>query len=433
MPEFFRSRFHGRAGRVGYALLRAQERAATAFASAVLTVNDALGRSVDRARRPGGQGDRDPECPVADPVRSRQAPGPAVHGRWHAPARVRRRAEPDLRARRGLRSHRPDRRHSARRSRSASTSMAATSRRCRSVIERSTLGVEDRVTFHGRVPIEAVPAAIAAADVGLAPTRRSEFTDFSLSTKAYEYAAMGRTVVASRLPMVERIFGDDVVTYEPGDPDDLAVSPAAPRRRARAPGRPTRERPRARSRPRLGARSGALPRAHRGASQVVSGGSGGGTRRLPSGHRGASGDRGDPRAAVPRRGARVRRRVCRGRRLLRAVRVPHHRAPPARARAHGFDLAGVVLRAPAAPAPARRGAADPRHGRRLGRRPVAPARRRRRRRRRGRLALRLEPALRDPGDRLPPVGARAVAACSTSGRSASRNSSTSSGRRSCWS
>ena len=33
---------------------------------------------------------------------------------------------------------------------------------------------------------------------------------------------MGKPVVASRLPMVERTFGDDVVTYEPGDADDLA-------------------------------------------------------------------------------------------------------------------------------------------------------------------------------------------------------------------
>jgi glycosyltransferase involved in cell wall biosynthesis len=69
-----------------------------------------------------------------------------------------------------------------------------------------------------------VPAAIAAADIGLAPTRRSAFTDYSLSTKAFEYAAMARPVVASRLPMVERSFGDDVVTYEPGDADDLATA-----------------------------------------------------------------------------------------------------------------------------------------------------------------------------------------------------------------
>jgi len=79
------------------------------------------------------------------------------------------------------------------------------------------------VGFHGRIPIEDVPAAIAAADVGLAPTRRSAFTDFSLSTKAFEYAAMRRPVVASRLPMVERTFGDDVATYVAGDADDLLL------------------------------------------------------------------------------------------------------------------------------------------------------------------------------------------------------------------
>jgi glycosyltransferase involved in cell wall biosynthesis len=83
-------------------------------------------------------------------------------------------------------------------------------------------GVADRVTFHDRIPIDAVPAALAATDIGLAPTRRTPFTDYSLSTKVFEYAAMGRPVVASRLPMVVATFGDDVVTYEPGDAEDLA-------------------------------------------------------------------------------------------------------------------------------------------------------------------------------------------------------------------
>ena len=79
------------------------------------------------------------------------------------------------------------------------------------------LGIADRVTFHGRIPIEAVPSAIAAADIGLAPTRRDEFTDFSLSTKIFEYGAMGKPVVASRLPMVERTFpAGSVTVYEPG-------------------------------------------------------------------------------------------------------------------------------------------------------------------------------------------------------------------------
>ena len=90
--------------------------------------------------------------------------------------------------------------------------------------QAARLGIADRVGFHGRIPVDEVPAAIAAADIGLAPTRRSAFTDYSLSTKAFEYAAMARPVVASRLPMVERSFGDDVVTYEPGDADDLATA-----------------------------------------------------------------------------------------------------------------------------------------------------------------------------------------------------------------
>ena len=68
------------------------------------------------------------------------------------------------------------------------------------------LGLADRVAFHGRIPIDDVPAAVAAADIGVAPTRRDQFTDLSLSTKVYEYAAMGKPVVATRLPMVERTF-----------------------------------------------------------------------------------------------------------------------------------------------------------------------------------------------------------------------------------
>jgi glycosyltransferase involved in cell wall biosynthesis len=84
-------------------------------------------------------------------------------------------------------------------------------------------GVADRIAFHGRIPIEDVPAAIARADIGVAPTRRDPFTDVSLSTKVFEYAAMGKPVVASRLPMVEQTFPvGTVVTYEPGDADGLA-------------------------------------------------------------------------------------------------------------------------------------------------------------------------------------------------------------------
>ncbi len=79
-------------------------------------------------------------------------------------------------------------------------------------------GIADRVSFHGRIPIEEVPAAVAAADIGIAPTRLDEFTAVTLSTKVFEYGAMGKPVIASRLPLVERTFpADAVITYPSGD------------------------------------------------------------------------------------------------------------------------------------------------------------------------------------------------------------------------
>lgn len=223
MPEFFRSRFHGRAGRFGYALLRLQERAATAFASAVLTVNDALGDRLMAIGVPSSKLTVVPNAPslrrfdpAIHPPRPFMADGTLrlVYAGALSPI-----YELDivLAAIARLRHERPE----------LPVALDLYGRDFAEVPLRddaASLGVADLVTFHGRIPIEAVPAAIAGADVGLAPTRRSEFTDFSLSTKSYEYAAMGRTVVASRLPMVERVFGDDVVTYEPGDAADLAAA-----------------------------------------------------------------------------------------------------------------------------------------------------------------------------------------------------------------
>ncbi len=83
--------------------------------------------------------------------------------------------------------------------------------------------LQDSVSFHGRIPLEAVPAAIAEADIGLAPTRRDDFTDSSLSTKILEYAAMRRAAIASGLPLVERTFRGVIATYRPGDAEDLAA------------------------------------------------------------------------------------------------------------------------------------------------------------------------------------------------------------------
>lgn len=89
--------------------------------------------------------------------------------------------------------------------------------------QASRHGLDGRVTFHGRVPFEAVPPAVAAADIGVAPTRRDPYTDSTISTKIFEYGAMRKPAIASWLPLVESTFGEGtVVTYPSGDAEALA-------------------------------------------------------------------------------------------------------------------------------------------------------------------------------------------------------------------
>jgi glycosyltransferase involved in cell wall biosynthesis len=91
--------------------------------------------------------------------------------------------------------------------------------------QASRLGIGERVTFHGRVPFEAVPPAVAASDIGVAPTRRDDYTDSTISTKNFEYGAMRKPVIASWLPLVASTFGDGtVVTYPSGDATALAAA-----------------------------------------------------------------------------------------------------------------------------------------------------------------------------------------------------------------
>lgn len=217
MPEFFRMRFPRASNPIVHAMLVAQERLSIAFSSAAITVNDALG---DRLVALGVRREKvtivlnSPRLArfdaTAHPVRPFMADGVLRLVYAGALSTV---YELDvvLDAMAAIAARRPDLR----------VTLELYGRDFAEVPLReqaAALGIADRVTFHGRVPIEAVPGAIAAADIGLAPTRRTEFTDFSLSTKIFEYAAMGRPVVASHLPMVAAMFGTGTVsTYPAGD------------------------------------------------------------------------------------------------------------------------------------------------------------------------------------------------------------------------
>ena len=222
MPEFFRSRFPSAAGPIPHAFLRAQEALATTAADAVITVNDALGdRLLDLGLPPDKltvvlntpaltlfDPDRTPRRPFRADGRLRLVYAGAVTPMYELDVVL------DAVAR--LAGTRPDL--------DVALDVYGRGDAADALVARATsLGVNDRVVFHGRIPLEDVPGAIAAADVGLAPTRRDRFTDFSLSTKLFEYAAMGKPVVASRLPTVERYFPEGTVaTYAAGDAPDLA-------------------------------------------------------------------------------------------------------------------------------------------------------------------------------------------------------------------
>lgn len=222
MPEFFRVRFPRMAGAPAYRLLRIQERLSIAAADAAVTVNDALGRRLVDIGVPAHKVTVVPNSPslrrfdpAAHPRRSFAEDG-AVRLAYAGALTPTYEVEVAVDAVARLVGRRPG----------LPTRLELYGRGDAEAALRervAALGISDRVVFHGRIPIEDVPAALARADIGLAPTRRNEFTDYSLSTKIFEYAAMGKPVVASGLPMVEATFGPDAVaTYAPGDPDAMA-------------------------------------------------------------------------------------------------------------------------------------------------------------------------------------------------------------------
>jgi glycosyltransferase involved in cell wall biosynthesis len=220
MPEFFGSRFGGRSRGIGRWLLDVQERSACRFASAVVTVNEALGDRLLGIGVPPAKLSIVPNAPSL----GRFAPGAHAARSFMADGSLRLVYAGALSPIYELDVVLDAVARLVEAAGGLDVRLDLYGRDFEEVPLRdqaARLGIGDRVTFHGRIPLDEVPAAIAAADIGLAPTRRSPFTDYSLSTKAYEYAAMGKPVVATRLPMVVRTFGDDVVTYEPGDAVDL--------------------------------------------------------------------------------------------------------------------------------------------------------------------------------------------------------------------
>ncbi|MDQ4036035.1 MAG: glycosyltransferase family 4 protein [Chloroflexota bacterium] len=88
-------------------------------------------------------------------------------------------------------------------------------------IERT--GTAEKVILHGRVPMDDLPHLLSGADIGLVPSLREPYLEYSLSTKLLEYAAMGVPTVASDLATFRHHFTDAALCFVPGgDSDALA-------------------------------------------------------------------------------------------------------------------------------------------------------------------------------------------------------------------
>jgi glycosyltransferase involved in cell wall biosynthesis len=85
-------------------------------------------------------------------------------------------------------------------------------------------GIADIVHFFGQQPLEQMPAAIASADVGVAPMRRDMFTDCGLPTKLLEYVMLGVPAITSRTLSTTDYFDDSMVAFfDSGDAAGLAA------------------------------------------------------------------------------------------------------------------------------------------------------------------------------------------------------------------
>ena len=86
------------------------------------------------------------------------------------------------------------------------------------------LGVSDRVVFTGWMHYDSIPEHLAACDVLVAPFPKTEHYDLFMSPmKLFEYMAVGKPIVATRLRTVEEIVNDEsAFLVSPNDAKALA-------------------------------------------------------------------------------------------------------------------------------------------------------------------------------------------------------------------
>lgn len=85
-----------------------------------------------------------------------------------------------------------------------------------------TRGLEDHVTFTGRIPDEEVARTISSSDVCVSPDPKNGLNDRSTMNKVLEYMALGKPMVAFDLKETRYSAGDSALYATPNDAVDFA-------------------------------------------------------------------------------------------------------------------------------------------------------------------------------------------------------------------
>ena len=88
-----------------------------------------------------------------------------------------------------------------------------------------SLGLGDRVTFHGLLPTEQIVQVMADTDLAVEPKRSSsQFGNEALSMKIFEFMAVGVPLVVSRTRIHQYYYSDALVKYYDSDDDEELAS-----------------------------------------------------------------------------------------------------------------------------------------------------------------------------------------------------------------
>jgi glycosyltransferase involved in cell wall biosynthesis len=85
------------------------------------------------------------------------------------------------------------------------------------------LDLQEQVDYLGFVSLDQMVRELQTSDVGIVAQKSSPYSNLVHTNKMYEFIALGKPVIASRLKSVEAYFHDQALRYfEPANPDSLS-------------------------------------------------------------------------------------------------------------------------------------------------------------------------------------------------------------------